>query len=282
MKLSAAPCCATSDPRQCRGRVFNIQRFSLHDGPGIRTVVFLQGCPMQCAWCANPEGIFPHSEFLFAGASTPRRVGEIYTVEQVRQRVMTDEVHYRVSGGGVTLSGGEMALQPAFARAMLLAFREEGVHTAVETSGFAPWSSLARACEHSKLIMYDLKLADDSLHQRYTGVSNRPILRNLQRLLAGDIPVRIRIPVIPQVNNGQQQAERMMALIHSLCRNSRCFTGIDLLPYHRFGVNKYALLGKPYRYGEMHPNPGPADTQALQAAAKRHGLTTTTLSHCIA
>lgn len=88
MKLSAAPCCATSDLRRCRGRVFNIQRFSLHDGPGIRTVVFLQGCPMQCAWCANPEGISPHSEILFAGDSAPRRVGEIYTVEQVRRQVM--------------------------------------------------------------------------------------------------------------------------------------------------------------------------------------------------
>lgn len=282
MKLSAAPCCVTSDLRRCRGRVFNIQRFSLHDGPGIRTVVFLQGCPMQCAWCANPEGISPHSEILFADDSAPRRVGEIYTVEQVRRQVMADEVHYRVSGGGVTLSGGEMALQPAFARALLATLREEGVHTAVETSGFAPWSSLTRACEYSQLIMYDLKLADDGMHLRYTSVSNRPILRNLQRLLAGDIPVRIRIPVIPQVNDGPQQAEQMMALIHSLSRRSRCFTGIDLLPYHRFGLNKYALLGKPYRYGEMHPDPGPADTRTLQAAAERYGLTTNTLSHCIA
>ncbi|MBJ7221527.1 MULTISPECIES: glycyl-radical enzyme activating protein [unclassified Brenneria] len=282
MKSSAAPCCATSDLRHCRGRVFNIQRFSLHDGPGIRTVVFLQGCPMQCAWCANPEGISPHSEMRFAGASAPRRVGEIYSVEQVRQKVMADEVHYRVSGGGVTLSGGEMALQPAFARALLATLREEGIHTAVETSGFAPWSALEQACEYSQLIMYDLKLANNSMHLHYTGVGNRPILRNLQRLLAGDIPVRIRIPAIPQVNDGPEQAEQMMALIRALSRHSRCFTGIDLLPYHRFGVNKYALLGKPYRYGELHPNPGPADIAALQRAAERHGLSTTALSHCIA
>ncbi len=280
MKSSAAPCCANSDASAPRGRIFNIQRFSLHDGPGIRTVVFLQGCPLRCVWCANPEGIGGPAD-VHCPDGPQRRAGETRGVAEVHRQVMADEAYYRTSGGGVTLSGGEMAQQPDFARALLAACRRDGVHTAVETSGFASWSALRRACEFSQLVLYDLKLADAARHRRYTGVSLRPIVRNLQRLLAGDIPVRIRIPAIPQVNDGPAQARAMMELIHALTRHSASFAGIELLPYHSFGVNKYTQLGLPYRYAEMHPGAGPADTGELERAARGFGMGAATLAHCI-
>ncbi|MCL2897915.1 glycyl-radical enzyme activating protein [Brenneria tiliae] len=284
MKLSAAPCSVASDASQTTGRLFNIQRFSLHDGPGIRSVVFLKGCPLQCVWCANPEGISPRQD-VFAGRcpqSAPRHIGEVRTVADVHAQVMADEAYYRTSGGGVTLSGGEMAMQPLFARELLAACRLDGVHTAVETSGFAPWSALWQACEFSQLILFDLKLADQQRHVRYTGVGNQLILLNLKRLLTGSIPIRLRIPVIPGVNDDPPQAEKMMSMIRALTAGHSAFTGIDLLPYHSFGVGKYALLGKPYRYAEMHPDAGNANTATLANAAQRHGLPTATLSHCIA
>lgn len=310
MKSSAEPYCAASDSASVSGRIFNIQRFSLHDGPGIRTVVFLKGCPLRCAWCANPEGISRDINVVFnrrarqgdiaapvsAGAAPSacplapetsatgllRRIGEVRTVDEIHRFVMADEMYYRTSGGGMTLSGGEMAEQPAFARALLAACRRDGVHGAVETSGYARWSALWHACELSSLVLYDLKLADPMLHLRYTGVSLRPIVRNLRRLLDAGMKVRLRVPVIPQVNDSRRQAEQIMQLIYRIDRDYGKISGIDLLPYHSFGMGKYALMGLPYRYAEMHPDAGPPDIDTLMSAARRYGLSAAPLSHCIA
>ncbi|WP_158781863.1 glycyl-radical enzyme activating protein [Pantoea sp. BAV 3049] len=299
-----------------KGTVFNIQRFSLHDGPGVRTVVFLKGCQMACAWCANPESLAVHPEVLFdssrcekvqcwqacpgkqttqpdrslcAGwpvdgacpAAAIRNIGSKLSVEEVMHAVTADELYYRTSGGGMTLSGGEMAMQPEFSRALLLRARQEGIHTAVETSGFAPWSAVWQACEASQLILYDIKLADETLHQRYTGVSNRSILNNLKKLLQQGIPLRIRIPVIPEVNDGEEQAHKMMALIATMVNGHRSFQGIDLLPYHNFGNRKYYLSGKSCRFEEMHPDHGKPQMERMVSAAHHHGLPANTLSHCI-
>lgn len=299
------------------GTVFNIQRFSLHDGPGVRTVVFLKGCQLRCAWCANPESLAAGPEVLFdasrcgkvkcwhpcpgkgsdrtidrcsqAGwpadngcpAAAIRHIGNRLSVEEVMRTVVADELYYRTSGGGMTLSGGEMAMQPAFSRALLLRARQEGIHTAVETAGFAPWSALWEACEASQLILFDIKLADEALHQHYTGVSNRSILANLDRLLEQSVPLRIRIPVIPEVNDGEEEAAKMMAMIAEKVRGKTHFQGIDLLPYHNFGNRKYDLSGKRCRYEEMHPSHGKPEVERMAALARRYGLTTTTLSHCI-
>lgn len=314
MKLSAVPNCVPSVNDS--GRVFNIQRFSLHDGPGVRTVVFLKGCQMRCAWCSNPESLAPQPEILFdrqrcgktscwqacpgksalktsavsykswpdeasCPAAALRKVGQTLSVEEVIDLVAADELYYRTSGGGMTLSGGEIAMQPEFSRALLHRARKEGIHTAVETSGFAAWPALWQVCEASQLILYDLKLADDALHQRYTGVSNRSILQNLARLLEQPIPLRIRVPVIPEVNDGDEEAEKMMRLIAGMTRESRSFQGIDLLPYHNFGLRKYALSDRQYLYEELHPAHGKPQTAVLEAAASRYGLKTATLSHCI-
>ncbi len=316
MKLSAVPNCSSSEANPS-GTVFNIQRFSLHDGPGVRTVVFLKGCQMACAWCANPESLSAQREVLFDShrcrpsqclqpcpgkaaegkfvkanftdwpddgdcpASAIRNIGNRLSVDQVMHQVLADEIYYRTSGGGMTLSGGEIALQPEFSRSLLYKARREGIHTAVETSGFASWSALWQACEASQLVLFDLKLADEKLHQRYTGVSNRSILSNLQKMLDETIPLRIRIPVIPQVNDNTEEADNMMALIASMTRGKRAFRGIDLLPYHNFGLRKYYLSGKICAYEERHPDHGKPQLERLTDAASRHGLTTTTLSHCI-
>ncbi|WP_261154571.1 glycyl-radical enzyme activating protein [Serratia ficaria] len=201
---------------------------------------------------------------------------------QVHQQVLADEIYFRTSGGGVTLSGGEIALQSGFARELLALCRRDGLHTAVETAGFAPWSVVAEACQFADLVLYDLKLADAEQHLRYTGVSLKPVLQNLQRMLAGKIPLRIRIPVIPYVNDTPDQAEKMMSLIHTLTHHRPCFTGIDLLPYHAFGAGKYVLLGQTYRYAAMHPNPRKANVRVLKQAAKQFRLPVNVLSHCIA
>lgn len=275
MRSSAGQCYGTSDLSVIMGKVFNIQRFSLHDGPGIRTVVFLKGCQMRCAWCANPEGIDCGDINRLTGKST------LQTVEQVHQQVMADEIYYRTSGGGVTLSGGEIALQSGFARELLARCRRDGLHTAVETAGFAPWSALAKACQFTDLILFDLKLADAERHVRYTGVSLKPVLQNLQHLLKGTTPLRIRIPVIPEVNDTPEQAEKMMTLIHTVTLHHSCFTGIDLLPYHSYGAGKYMRLGNRYAYAEMHPHAKKADIGALENAAKQHHIPVNVLSHCI-
>ncbi len=316
MKLSAAPSCSSSEVNSS-GIVFNIQRFSLHDGPGVRTVVFLKGCQMACAWCANPESLSGQPEVLFDGqrcrhsqcwqrcpgkaaqgkfvkagyadwpddedcpAAAIRNIGNRLSVEQVMQTVIADELYYRTSGGGMTLSGGEIALQPVFSRLLLQTARQEGIHTAVETSGFASWPLLWQACEASQLVLFDLKLADEKRHQRYTGVSNRSILSNLQKMLDEAIPLRIRIPVIPEVNDSLEEAENMMALIASITRGKSAFRGIDLLPYHNFGLRKYTLSGKTCAYEEMHPDHGKPQVERLVNAANKYGLSTVTLSHCI-
>lgn len=288
MKSLAVPFNMNAEP--LTGRVFNIQRFSLHDGPGIRSVVFLKGCQMSCIWCANPEGLRQDNDVLWRASSCQhcgacvdacqkgihqwsnknhvidpsmscdgcrlceeacpsqalKIVGRQMSVDEVHQEVVKDVAYYQLSGGGVTLSGGEVMLQPDFAVQVLQNLRREGIHTAVETAGFAPWSAVDKVSTVADLVLYDLKLADDTLHQRFTGVSNIRILRNLEKLLTLNTPVRLRIPVIPGVNDSSHEINNMLQLISNLTAGKTSFQGIDLLPYHAYGVQKYSLLGRDY------------------------------------
>lgn len=310
MKSSAVPCNTAIEPLM--GAVFNIQRFSLHDGPGIRSVVFFKGCLMRCAWCANPEGLRQDIDVLWhsdrcqhcgacvdsclngihqwrhqrhvvnASASCdgcglceetcPAQaltvVGRWMNLEAVRNEVAKDVPYYQTSGGGVTLSGGEVMLQPDFAHGLLQALRREGIHTAVETGGFASWSAIQKVCAVTDLVLYDLKLADDSLHQRYTAVSNIRILRNLEKLLTLGIPLRLRIPVIPNVNDTPQEINNMLEIITHITAGKKQFQGIDLLPYHAFGVKKYALLGRNYPAHTFLTKDAPNRIEAFLLAAK--------------
>lgn len=229
---------------QVKGEIFDVKRYSVHDGPGIRTTVFLTGCPLNCWWCHNPEGL----QLPAVGSSPARETLEsegiergfagTVTVEAVIEEVLRDRVYYDSSGGGVTFSGGEPLMQPGFLVALLEASRGVGLHTAVDTCGFASEAVVRSLMPLVDLFLFDLKLMDSALHRRYTGVSNELILSTL-RLLGGEgRTVQLRLPVIPGVTDTQTNLEAVAryALEHTRCRS------ISLLPYHRTAEAKYTRL----------------------------------------
>ena len=225
------------------GVVFNVQRFSLHDGPGIRTVVFLKGCPLLCPWCANPESINPGvEEFLDPDTGEVTPAGRTRTIEELLETCEADRVFFEESGGGVTLSGGEAMMQHAFAIEMLRRLQEVGIHTAMESTGHVATPVFERALEHLDYLLMDVKHHDRQEHKRWTGGYNDLPLRNLSRAVSRGIDICVRIPVIPGVNDTLQDARAFAALLRRL-RVER----VQLLPFHQFGERKYALLGRPYR-----------------------------------
>lgn len=225
------------------GVVFNIQRFSLHDGPGIRTVVFLKGCPLLCPWCANPESINPGvEEFLDPDTGEVTPAGRTRTIKELLETCEADRVFFEESGGGVTLSGGEAMMQHAFAIEMLRRLQEVGIHTAMESTGHVATPVFERALEHLDHLLMDVKYHDRQEHKRWTGGYNDLPLRNLSRAVSRGIDICVRIPVIPGVNNTLQDARAFAALLRRLRVEQ-----VQLLPFHQFGERKYALLGRPYR-----------------------------------
>ena len=225
------------------GGVFNIQRFSLHDGPGIRTVVFLKGCPLLCPWCANPESINPGvEEFLDPDTGEVTPAGRTRTIKELLETCEADRVFFEESGGGVTLSGGEAMMQHAFAIEMLRRLQEVGIHTAMESTGHVAAPVFERALEHLDYLLMDVKHHDRQEHKRWTGGYNDLPLRNLSRAVSRGIDICVRIPVIPGVNNTLQDARAFAALLRRLRVEQ-----VQLLPFHQFGERKYALLGRPYR-----------------------------------
>ena len=225
------------------GVVFNIQRFSLHDGPGIRTVVFLKGCPLLCPWCANPESINPGvEEFLDPNTGEVTPAGRTRTIEELLETCEADRVFFEESGGGVTLSGGEAMMQHAFAIELLRRLQEVGIHTAMESTGHVATPVFERALEHLDYLLMDVKHHDRQEHKRWTGGYNDLPLRNLSRAVSRGIDICVRIPVIPGVNDTLQDARAFAALLRRL-RVER----VQLLPFHQFGERKYVLLGRPYR-----------------------------------
>lgn len=220
----------------------NIQKFSLHDGPGIRTTVFFKGCPLRCAWCANPEsqeralGPGGQEEGLALG-------GEARTLEEVLCACLQDQPFYEESGGGVTLSGGEPLAQPAFCRALLQKLKARGVHTAVETTGCVPGKVFQDVAPCVDLFLYDVKHWDGERHQAGTGVGNGQILENLAWAVRAGKAVLPRIPVIPGYNDSLEDAAGFCARLREAGARRA-----QLLPFHQFGEKKYQLLGKPYRF----------------------------------
>ena len=241
-----------------RGRIFNLQRFSLHDGPGIRTTVFFKGCPLDCAWCHNPES---RSSEVSEGA------GREVSVAEVLAEVARDRPFYETSGGGVTFSGGEPLAQPEFLLACLRACRNEGLSTALDTCGFAPEEHLLAAAALSDLVLYDLKALDDCVHAKATGVSNGPILENLAALARSGARIWLRMPVVPTVNDGA----RDMAGAAALARDLPGVERVCLLPYHSLGVDKALRLGQKPRFGPV-PSPSQETLDALAAPFREAGV----------
>jgi pyruvate formate lyase activating enzyme len=181
------------------------------------------------------------------------------TVGQVMAEIERDVAFYDESGGGVTFSGGEPLSQPDFLLALLQACREKGIHTAVDTCGYTAWKTLERIREYVDLFLYDLKLMDDARHRRFTGVSNRLILKNLQMLSSRGQPIVVRVPIIPGVNDDAESIGQIRAFVRTLPH----LDGVDVLPYHRIGVDKYARLNRTYRLSELRP---PSDERIAEIA----------------
>jgi len=262
------------------GTLFNLMRFAVNDGPGIRTTVFLKGCPLSCLWCHNPESQMPTPEVMFAPercigcaecvrtcpnaalhwdegkpvretercqlcgecceecvAEARKRVGYRTTVPELLRQVLRDRIIFEESGGGVTFSGGEPLMQAEFLCAMLAACRCEGIHTAVDTCGYAPAETFSRVSKQADLLLFDLKLMNSYRHRQYTGVGNRLIVENLRSAAGMKRSLIVRIPIVPGVNDDQENASATMSFLESAgVRN------IDLLAYHETGEGKYRRL----------------------------------------
>ncbi len=239
------------------GIIFDLKRFAIHDGPGIRTTVFLKGCPLRCWWCHNPESQKLAQEIYGFGnsrrcasahdSSNGQTIGREVTVPEVMAEVEKDVLFYDESGGGVTFSGGEPLMQPDFLSELLQACRQRAIHTAVDTTGCTDWSVIARINEYVDLFLYDLKLMDEHLHRKYTGVSNKGILRNLHKLCKAGAGIIIRVPIIPGITETQENLQQLAAFVASLPGVQE----INLLPYNGIGESKYQRLARASKLGHL-------------------------------
>ena len=252
---------------QTKGRIFNIQRFSIHDGPGVRTIVFLKGCPLRCRWCCNPESQEWKLETMVTGG-VQKTVGRDVTVEEVLEEIRRDQVYYRRSGfGGMTLSGGECLWQPDFSEALLRAAKESGITTAIETTGYAEMDVIRRLLPYVDTVLMDIKHMDGAKHQAFTTRDNAKILENARQIAREANSLIIRTPVIPTFNDTEAEIRAIAEFAASLDRVKE----MHLLPYHRIGSDKYAGLGRTYTMSHIRP-PEKETMRALLAVVNGTGL----------
>ena len=271
------------------GTIFDIQRFSLHDGPGVRTTVFFKGCSLRCVWCHNPESQKKEKELMFfrhkclscgkcealckksftnkciacgkcvdiCPAGAREISGEEKTVEDVFSVIVRDKEYYLTSGGGVTLSGGEPLLQADFAAELLRLCKSSGISTAIETAGNVPWKNIEKVLPYCDLFLYDIKAIDENKHKVLTGASNKLILENAEKLRSLGKNVLFRTPVVPGYNDEE------LPLIASFCRGNW-----EILAYHNVGSGKYEALGRPYTVQAEPPKQEEMQSLAASYGAK--------------
>lgn len=302
------------------GFVFNIQHLTVHDGPGIRTEVFLKGCPLHCRWCSNPEGIDPRPQLGiypdkclgkdkcgFCLTACPKQGapleftedgiiigsndqclrcmscakacfvhaikawGEVMSVDDVMREVLADEAYYGRSGGGITLNGGEVTVQADFALSILEACRDQGIHTCVETTMFCSPEVIERFYPLTDLFLVDVKLMDPERHKRWTGVTNEQILSNIRKTAAAGVPMILRTPVVPGINDDDENMQATAAFIKEL---GPSVIQYQLLQYRKLGTEKYASIGQPYPMPEgFDPGERKDREQALHELAARLSAT---------
>lgn len=288
--------------------VFDIQKFSVHDGPGIRTIIFLKGCPMKCQWCANPESqrsgpeVMAHpdkcigcgkcsevcespfdlrgnqlreasnckncgacAKVCYAGART--LTGRKMTVQEVIAEADKDMIFYKQSGGGVTFSGGEAMLYPEFVSQVTAHYKEMGISTAVETCGDVPWGNFETVIPNLELVLFDLKLMDSRLHEKYTGRPNERILENLWRT-AKQVETIVRMPIIPTINDDDENIKAVGTFLESLKGKVK---KIHILPYHNYGMSKYQGLGREYTLKDLQA-PDSTHMERIQNKLRKHGV----------
>lgn len=237
------------DYLQTRGRIFDIQRYSIHDGHGIRTIVFLKGCVLRCRWCCNPESQEYKIQTMMVQGK-PKTIGRDVTVEEVMQEVEKDRAYYRRSGGGLTLSGGESLCQPEFARDLLRAAKEAGITTAMESMACAKWEVIESILPYLDQYLMDIKHINPEKHKEFTGRSNELMLENARKVAAsGMTELSIRVPVIPTFNDTPEEIRDIARFADKLPGVKR----IHLLPYHRLGQDKYEGLGREYLMKDILP-----------------------------
>ncbi len=230
-----------------RGIVFDIQRFSIHDGPGIRTTVFFKGCPLHCAWCHNPESWLKTPQVMVKENGETKLSGREMTVSEVMCEVMADVCYYKNSGGGMTVSGGEPMLQFAFLQELLKASKRLGIHNCIETSGFAEKEKFEEIVEYVDVFLFDVKHTNDDEHKKYTGVSNQLILSNLNLLYEKGVSILLRCPIIPGISD----TEDHIAGIAELTQKYPDLLGVEILPYHDMGKGKWEQIGKDYVLSDL-------------------------------
>jgi pyruvate formate lyase activating enzyme len=297
------------DANTVTGRFYDIQGFSVHDGPGIRLTLFLKGCPLRCLWCHSPESqafrpelnhmetkcvgteacgkcmdacpngaVSPSAKRASAGGAgelTATRIdrskcddcgrcaeacptkalyicGIDYTVEEIMEKVRRDIPFYEASGGGVTISGGECLCQPDFLREALKRCKAEGIHTAVDTTGFAEWAVIESILPYTDIFLYDLKHMDSEMHKKATGVPNERILENAKKIAASGGNFQIRIPLIPLYNDTEDDFEKFGAFVAGLGDAAEL---VQLLPYHKLGAVKWGRLSADAPVIEAQPPP---------------------------
>lgn len=306
-----------------KATIFNIQKYNMYDGEGIRTLVFFQGCPLRCKWCANPEGMMKKHRVMLksnlcvnCGAcvsvcpvsihtisketqkhevnreidcigcgkckeaclkSAISIVGETKTISELLEIIEEDRTFYEMSGGGVTLGGGEVLMQPEAATNLLMACKQEGINTAIETCGYTKLETILKVAEFTDLFLFDIKNINSDRHFQLTGVRNEQILENLQELLRRKYNVKIRMPLLKGINDSQDEIEKTMEFLTPY-KDYKNFKGIDLLPYHKMGVNKYNQLGMEYPI-EGDPSLKNEDLDRIEGWIKKYDLPVKVIRH---
>lgn len=246
-----------------KGRIFDIQRYSVHDGPGIRTIVFLKGCVLRCRWCCNPESQEYRIQTMKV-MGEEKVIGRDTTVAEMIAEVEKDRPYYYRSGGGMTLSGGECLSQPEFSRDLLRAAKERGINTAIESMACADFEKIRQLLPYLDLYLMDIKHTNPEKHKEFTGRSNELMMENARRVaLSGQTRLIIRVPVIPSFNDTVEE-------IRGIAEFADTLPGVEelhLLPYHRLGQDKYEGLGRKYLMDGILPQE-PEKMKTLKMAAE--------------
>ncbi len=306
-----------------KATIFNIQKYNMYDGPGVRTLVFFKGCPLRCKWCANPEGLEKKFQVMFksnsctncgacvsvcpvgihsiskdnqkhevsqnidclgcgkcveaCNAKALTVVGEVKTISELLEIILEDKTFYDVSGGGVTLGGGEVTMQTEAATSLLQACKQEGINTAIETCGYTKLENILKIAEFTDLFLFDIKQINSDKHFELTGVRNELILSNLKELLHRRYNVKVRMPMLKGINDSEEEIRQVIEFLMPY-RDCKNFKGIDLLPYHKLGVNKYNQLGMEYPI-KGDPSLSDEDLDRIESWIKKYDFPVSVIRH---